>query len=384
MKLDSARALKEQLMIDVVVPLAAAASARVARSGARRAPSGRAIAGAEVEHTIAVAADPVHEVSPIQRSIALGIVPSSSVNKPDKYRLAVRVQRESLLDSSFVEKIQRDAKGEADVRFVGRIGKRGKRSKIRGGAAREDAAPRASAVPWYRGCARPLQIGVSIGHFDVTAGTLGAFVRASRGSGYHVLSNNHVLANEDDASAGDEIVQQGALDGGRRSRDTVGTLRTGWIRLKKRSPNLVDCALAEIRDGIDCDCVTMRDVNGSATTRLLGISPQGVLDEGITVHKVGRTTGATKGRVTAYELDNVVVSYGVGNLRFDKQIEIEGTSNRPFSDGGDSGSLIVDSEFRALALLFAGSEIGGANGRGLTYANPIETVLSNLKVDLVY
>lgn len=383
MKLDSARSLKEQLMSDVVVPLAAAASARVTRAGARRAASG-AFPGAEVDRSIAIATDPVEGVSSIQRSIALGIVPSTSVNKPDKYRLAVRVQRESLLDSSFVDQIQKNAMGEAEVRFVGRIGKRATAREIRGGAARGQPAARASAALWYRSCARPLQIGISIGHFKVTAGTLGAFARSPRGGEYYILSNNHVLANEDDAAGGDDIIQAGTLDGGRRPKDTVGALRASWIRLKKRSPNLVDCALAEIRDGIEFDHLTMRDVNGSTTTRLLGMSPEGTLDEGIIVHKVGRTTGATTGRVTAYEMDNVVVSYGVGNLRFDKQIEIEGVGNRPFSDGGDSGSLIVDSAFRALALLFAGSETGGTNGRGLTYANPIGTVLSNLKVDLVY
>ena len=45
--------------------------------------------------------------------------------------------------------------------------------------------------------------------------------------------------------------------------------------------------------------------------------------------KVGRTTGKTLGRVTAFELDNVVVGYDIGNLRFDNQIEIEGAGTTP-------------------------------------------------------
>ena len=100
------------------------------------------------------------------------------------------------------------------------------------------------------------------------------------------------------------------------------------------------------------------------------------------VGKVGRTTGTTKGRVTAFELDNVVVEYGLGFLKFDNQIEVEGTDAGPFNQGGDSGSLIVAADHRAVALLFAGSDQGGSNSRGLTFANPIRAVLDALKVDL--
>jgi hypothetical protein len=106
------------------------------------------------------------------------------------------------------------------------------------------------------------------------------------------------------------------------------------------------------------------------------------IDEGRKVSKIGRTTGLTHGRVTAFELDNVVVEYDNGDCRFDSQIEIEGEGDGSFSDGGDSGSLIVGEDLRAIALLFAGSDQGGSNGKGLTYANPIHNVLNALKADL--
>ena len=48
---------------------------------------------------------------------------------------------------------------------------------------------------------------------------------------------------------------------------------------------------------------------------------------------------------------------------------------KAFSDAGDSGSLIVDDQLRAIGLLFAGGDEGGSNKKGLTYANPIEQVL---------
>jgi hypothetical protein len=106
------------------------------------------------------------------------------------------------------------------------------------------------------------------------------------------------------------------------------------------------------------------------------------LQVGDVVHKVGRTTGVRHGKVTAFELDGVEVEYDIGVISFDNQIEVEGSGNRSFSDSGDSGSLIVDDAMLAGALLFAGGDHGGSNGKGLTYANPIGTVLTALKVKL--
>jgi hypothetical protein len=144
----------------------------------------------------------------------------------------------------------------------------------------------------------------------------------------------------------------------------------------------VDAALAATDEGIEIDADRLRALVGSKDRRLAGLGPE-FLDEGTVVYKIGRTTGATRGRVTAFDLDNVVVNYDVGNLRFDGQIEIEGTGTRPFSDGGDSGSLIVNAAMEAVALLFAGSESGGKNGMGLTFANPIHAVLQALNATLL-
>jgi hypothetical protein len=46
--------------------------------------------------------------------------------------------------------------------------------------------------------------------------------------------------------------------------------------------------------------------------------------------------------------------------------------------------LIVDTNGFAVGLLFAGSESGGSNGKGVTFANPIAAVLEKLKVELIY
>ena len=85
----------------------------------------------------------------------------------------------------------------------------------------------------------------------------------------------------------------------------------------------------------------------------------------------------------AFEVDNVVVEYDQGSAVFDGQLEIESTGSGSFSDGGDSGSLIYTDGGLAVALLFAGSTQGGSNNLGLTYANPIEKVLSALNCELL-
>jgi hypothetical protein len=269
--------------------------------------------------------------------------------------------------------LTRQAKGEVDVRLVGRIDKRRK-------TRRTAAVLAAAAVPWYQRDIRPVSIGASVGHVDVTAGTIGGFVR--RGGTVHVLSNNHVLANENLAKAGDWILQRGRYDGGRQPAERIARLRY-WGRLKTTGANFIDAALARLEPGIAYDAARLRELVAHRDRKLAGVGPEFV-DEGEIVYKTGRTTGPTRGRVTAFDLDNVVVSYDAGNLRFDNQIEIEGVGRHAFSDGGDSGSLIVNSSMEAIALLFAGGDTGGSNGLGLTYANPIHRVLNDLKATLLW
>ncbi|MFN0128664.1 MAG: hypothetical protein ACKV19_18490 [Verrucomicrobiales bacterium] len=330
MNLDSVRELKLALIARVLPQIESTITTRAA--------FGRAAA------PIARAAEP-------PPSFALGV----ALHGKRGYRLAVRVQKRAFQDSREIELITKQAKGEVDVRYVGRVSKR--------------------ATPWYQQRQRPLLIGCSIGHVKVTAGTLGCFVKPRIGKGLFVLSNNHVLANENGGKPGDAIIQQGDLDGGSAPGDVVAKLGD-FVRLKKRGANFVDCALGELAAGISTDMTKLR---GNGKLRGLG---DAFLDEGTEVTKIGRTTGLTHGRVTAFELDNVVVGFDIGDLRFDDQIEIEGADDGPFSDGGDSGSLIVGRDKRGVALLFAGGDQGGANGQGLTYANPLRTVLDALKVDL--
>ena len=232
-------------------------------------------------------------------------------------------------------------------------------------------------MPWTQKKTTPLKIGSSIGHYKITAGTLGGFVRSRDDGSVLILSNNHVLANENKGKKGDSVLQPGDYDGGKNPEDKVGELLR-YVRFKREGTNLVDCAVSTIDPGVEYDTRTLTGMG-----KLAGLG-DAILAEDDAVRKVGRTTGKTEGRVTAFELDNVVVHFDTGLLQFDNQVEIEGAGDTPFSLGGDSGSLIVDADRRAVALLFAGVDHGGTNGKGLTYANPLRTVLDALKVDLAF
>jgi hypothetical protein len=296
--------------------------------------------------------------------IALGATPRPGTQAKD-FRLAVRTQRRGPEIEAVVDQISKRARGEVDVRYVGRIVKQ---------------APGPTQPEFYQRRLRPLRIGASVSDVHpslLLAGTLGCFVKGRADGKTKILSNNHVLAGENGTSLGSDIVQAGTLDDGDPTRDVVATLAK-FVRLRKVGKNLIDAAVADVNEGVKFKPGLIGSLGN-----LAGLGDHLELPASAAVFKVGRTTGQTEGRLTAFDVDNVQVEYDLGTLRFDNQIEFEGTGDRAFSDSGDSGSLIVDESLRAIALLFAGGDVGGSNGQGLSFGNPMTAVLDRLKVDLV-
>jgi hypothetical protein len=282
--------------------------------------------------------------------VALGLTPVGS----DQVHLAIR-----LIDQTDADVVLTGlgdaAREEVDVRVIGPV--------------RLLSSPTGWSPTDLQRRVRPLRPGLSIGHPDVTAGTLGGFVRRPGAEGLLVLSNDHVLANSDAATVGDVALQPGVADGG-TAADRIGAL-AAFHRLGADRGNLVDAAVAALNDGVEADPTAYP--GGPLAAAVAAVDE---VDPDQLVEKVGRTTGHTRGRITAVEVDGVTVQYDDGVHTFDDQVEVEGLSGA-FSAGGDSGSVIWRSNDRApLALLFAGSEEGGSAGGGVTFANPLETVLS--------
>ncbi len=232
----------------------------------------------------------------------------------------------------------------------------------------ESASDAAAADP-TTAFPRPVPIGVSTGHPNVTAGTIGA--RATDGTRLFALSNNHIVAAVNGGREGDVLLQPGIADGGRNPDDAIGTLfdfePLEFCRMLSCPPNRIDAAIA---------LTTAEDLGNETPEGGYG-TPRPWSHEaelGLAVQKYGRTTGHTSGRITGVHA-TIDVSYRTGTARFEDQIVISGDG---FSAGGDSGSLIVTKgvllgDRRPVGLLFAGSP-------STTLANPIDVVLDRFGI----
>jgi hypothetical protein len=229
---------------------------------------------------------------------------------------------------------------------------------------------------------RPCPSGASIGHVDITAGTLGSVVydflpgatTDPPGAGlgipptYYVLSNNHVLANSNQGHVGSAIVQPGPYDGGVLPQDVIAKL-TRFIPIQfapqvplDRQNNIVDAAIAECEFS-DATRETYFSGSPRAWRRRANVAV------GDLVKKTGRTTNLTTGRVISVDA-TIDVGYGIGTARFRDQIV---TTN--MSAGGDSGSLVTSYDNVAVGLLFAGSSQA-------TILNQIENVRRLLRIEV--
>jgi hypothetical protein len=224
---------------------------------------------------------------------------------------------------------------------------------------------------------RPAPGGISVGHFAITAGTIGCLVRgnsAPRNLRRMILSNNHVLANSNAAQLGDAIIQPGRFDGGTRPADVIAVLeRFVPINFAAGGFNFVDCAtgwtwpdrvrkeLMFLSGGVPRFFRLGNCVKNPALNMVVG--------------KTGRTTQLRQGRVTGVGV-TVNVNFNGRIAQFRDQFSVRGISG-DFSAGGDSGSVIWEwsAQRCAVGLLFAG-------GGGTTFANRMSRVLGALDVRL--
>lgn len=231
---------------------------------------------------------------------------------------------------------------------------------------------------------RPVPIGVSSGSERLilvggflycTVGTLGA--RVTNGTIVYALSNAHVYALQGSKTQGtvqtgtngDRMLQPGRVDMTAQAcgfqteinAAVIGRLSAYVpIVFSRKANNTVDAAIA---------LVTTDQVGTATPPGGYGVPSSTPVSASLPlpVQKYGRTTGLTKGTVTGVNA-TVMIRYDKGQTRFVQQVIIQ-SSDGPFSDGGDSGSLIVtQSGNHPVALLFAGST-------STTIGNPIDLVL---------
>ena len=230
---------------------------------------------------------------------------------------------------------------------------------------------------------RPAPIGYSVGHFAITAGTIGARV-LDNASNRFLLSNNHVLANSNDASIGDAIFQPGPVDGG-TAADQIGTLAQFKAIDFAGGSNTIDAALATATTTVLSNTTPADDGYGMPAGQIWGdANNDKVFDNksallSLNVQKYGRTTKLTKGAITGINASlsicyEVLFIFCVKSATFVDQIVIEPGA---FSGAGDSGSMIVTDDLNRnpVALLFAGST-------AQTIGNRIDLVLNHFGVSV--
>ncbi len=225
---------------------------------------------------------------------------------------------------------------------------------------------------------RPVIAGLSVAHFEVSAGTIGYFCRSTHEQDnpaqVFLLSNNHVLADVNQADVGDAIYQPGPADGGTVQQKVGSFHRTVPIILSEEQDNAIDAAIAALDPAISylIEICQIGAINGTE---------QAVEDMVVMLH--GRTSGYTEGIVTDESYDALVgMDHNDPSIvaLFDDQVRIERANGFPsFGLGGDSGSLVVSKEgTNAVGLYFAGPSNGFYG-----IANHIERVLTDLEIELL-
>lgn len=125
--------------------------------------------------------------------------------------------------------------------------------------------------------------------------------------------------------------------------------------------NLVDAAIARVQreEDVSEEILEVGRIQGLARGEL-----------GMRIKKSGRTTGFTQGEIVQVDV-TANVQYGAGRVaRFTDQLMAG-----PMSQGGDSGSAVLDADDRLVGLLFAGSP-------NSTIINRIEHVFTALGLSL--
>jgi hypothetical protein len=222
-------------------------------------------------------------------------------------------------------------------------------------------------------------------HF-VGAGTFGLIGRDAGGQLYG-LTNNHVAGACNNAMPGLPILAPGPLDANEDACDpfTIGRY-SKLLPINDGIPENVDIA-------INCDACIFKLTSPEKLTSFQGTYYDTPANDseplpGMTVEKVGRTTGLTRGTIVAQSASPVPVAYTVNeygvrkNVFFERVYVIQTSDGQPFSRPGDSGALVVnvapDGSRSAVGLVFAGNE-----QRGLSFILPLPEILGKLGLSIV-
>lgn len=230
---------------------------------------------------------------------------------------------------------------------------------------------------------------ISVGN-NREAGTLGCLVRDAAGRLFG-LTNNHVSGACSYAPNGLPVLAPGVVDVSPVNPHpfTIG-VHSAQLPMLIGDPSSVDHTMNS-----DAALFEITEVNRvSSMQRSFFDTPTSVLDmvPGMTVQKVGRTTALTTGAVLGELIGAASINYSAsqygfsGSVYFEPLFIIHGHGDI-FSEGGDSGSLVVHVDAQgtrhAVGLVVAGCADGSAPGGKRSIVLPLRPILNRFNVALV-
>lgn len=211
------------------------------------------------------------------------------------------------------------------------------------------------------------------------AGTLGFLATLADGR-IIGFSNNHVTGDSNHTPAGMHILSPAPMDASPASPPPLAIGKhLGLVQLNSGDPQQI--ALQEIDGAIfeitEPDKVTSIQGNGAYDTPAVTMP----MSAGMRVKKVGRTTGLRLGSVLGETVIPISIPYK--SSRFQSMVYftgvwvVEGDNGNTFSEGGDSGSLVVTADgAAAVGVVFAG-------GNNVSFVLPIDKVLNSFSLTLL-
>lgn len=243
--------------------------------------------------------------------------------------------------------------------------------------------------PAIGGRCRPLHIGSSVANRESLAGTLGAFVRLPADR-VGALSCGHVLARTGKrwGVVGDPIHQPGLPDAKLVvETDRIGGLSEYFAPFIDCQVNNLDAAVARLDEVMDYEGNVMpNEPCVPAELRGKPIGPPldaDMIENGLRVVKVGRTTGYTEATISATDFENLRVDLTKAQtFTFSNVYEVLWDEGVRFAAGGDSGALVLSRDgLQPVGLHFA--SMPGDTGAGASYVIPWFRIADNLQVQLL-
>ncbi|MCK1517334.1 hypothetical protein IVB22_33490 [Bradyrhizobium sp. 190] len=237
--------------------------------------------------------------------------------------------------------------------------------------------------------------GSSIGHTEGFPGSIGCLVRSLEdGEDWPgLVSASHVLSKSNRAKSGDAILVPGHPDGPRISNHQCGSLARFLILpdydqdlLESNYLCCTDAALVKFERQKNCrhtlpEATYVPDPkNPDKLMAVCEVIGGDVVAErlGERVYKMGRTTGLTDGILDLVGVQRQIILISGKEYVYTNVLGVRQAPGRdkPFSQPGDSGSLVYTHDGKGIGLIIGGSE-------SISWLSPLDACLTELNVKLL-